>query len=224
MTSIIDNTLNKHSADTYTLRPAALEDAYEIWTVMDICFQALEHKEYFICDDLDYVKDILSGHGFGVVACDSEGNTVGNLLVKYPGLDEENLGYDVFVTVDKHNLFPAIPDFNNITLSPDSLNFSQSILHNIPLTSENLNRVLHMDSASVHPNHRGHGLESRMIDFTETLVDTSKYCYSFATVAPKNFASLKSFERNGYQVILTKEKYGGLIRHVMLKTLFHFGA
>ena len=46
--------------DNYTLRLATLEEAYEIWSVMDICYQTLEHKEYFICDDLDYVKDILS--------------------------------------------------------------------------------------------------------------------------------------------------------------------
>ena len=199
--------------DKYTLRIAALEDACEIWKIMDFCAKSMEHKEHFICDDLDYVKDILLGTGFGVVACDVNGEIVGNLLVKYQGLEEENLGYDVFVKAE--------------TLTHKILNSSvlpQDKKSAILLNEKNLNRVLHMDSASVHPNHRGHGLESRMIDFAETLVDPSKYCYSFATVAPKNFASLKSFERNGYQVILTKEKYGGLIRHVMLKTLFHFGA
>lgn len=169
--------------DSYFLRPATLEDAYEIWSVMDTCFQALDHKEYFICDDLDYVKDILSGHGFGVVACDMDENIVGNLLVKYPGLTEENLGYDV------------------------------------SLTPKNLNHVLHMDSASVLPKHRGHGLEHQMIAYAEKLVDTSRYCYSFATVAPENTASLKSLEKTGYQVMVTKEKYEGLVRCVMMKRL-----
>ena len=64
----------------YSLRPATLKDANAIWQIMDTCAQALEHKEYFICDDLDYVKDILSGHGFAVVACDTNGNIVGNLF------------------------------------------------------------------------------------------------------------------------------------------------
>ena len=45
----------------YKLRLATLDEAYVIWQIMDTCFQALEHKEYFICDDFDYVKDILSG-------------------------------------------------------------------------------------------------------------------------------------------------------------------
>lgn len=193
MTLTIDNTLKKDANGTgsYTLRPATINEAYEIWSIMDTCFQALEHKEYFICDDLDYVKDILSGHGFGVVACDADGNIVGNLLVKYPGVSEENLGYDVF-----------------------GINHSD-----ILLTSDNLNRVLHMDSASVLPEHRGHGLEQKMITFAENLVDTSKHCYSFATVAPKNFASLKNLERTGYQIMVIKEKYEGFVRCVMMKEL-----
>lgn len=168
---------------SYHLRPATLDDADEIHSIMDTCFQTLEHKEYFICDDLEYVKDILSGHGFGVVACDENGKIVGNLLVKYPGLDEENLGYDVF------------------------------------MNSYNLNRVLHMDSASVLPSHRGYGLECRMIAYAETLVDTSKYCYSFATVAPENTASLKSLEKNGYKIVTAREKYGGFNRYILMKLL-----
>ena len=188
-----------HNNTTYSLRLANLKDAYTIWQIMDTCSQAIEHKEHFICDDLNYVKDILSGQGFAVVACDADGIIVGNLLVKYPGLDEENLGYDVFVKDDA--LTDKIPNFN------------------IQLTSDNLNRVLHMDSATVLPIHRGHGLEARMIAYAESLVDTSKYHYSFATVAPENLASLKSLERNGYQVMVTKEKYGGFMRCVMMKML-----
>ena len=192
--------------DNYTLRLATLEEAYEIWSVMDICYQALEHKEYFICDDLDYVKDILSGHGLGVVACDERGKIVGNLLVKYPGLNEENLGYDVFRKAE---------DSSDDNSNSSSLYRECSIM----LSEDNLMRVLHMDSASVLPEHRGHGLEHRMIAFSETLVDASKYHYAFATVAPNNTASLKSLEKNGYQVMVTKEKYGELTRSILMKIL-----
>ena len=192
--------LNPDSKSSYYLRPATLEEAYGIWSVMDTCYQSLEHKEYFICDDLDYVTDILSGHGFGVVACNNDGKIVGNLLVKYPGLDEENLGYDVFVMNDK----------------PDNQSSKQAIA----LTPDNLERVLHMDTASVLPSHRGHGLEGKMIAFAETLVDTSKYRYSFATVAPENTASMKSLVKNGYQIMITKEKYNGLKRNILMKILY----
>jgi len=198
--------LNSTSNPLYYLRQAALEEAYEIWSVMDICYHALEHKEYFICDDLDYVKDILSGHGLGVVACDERGKIVGNLLVKYPGLSEENLGYDVFRKAE---------DSSDDNSNSSSLYRECSIM----LSEDNLMRVLHMDSASVLPEHRGHGLERRMIAFAETLVDTSKYHYAFATVAPENTASLKSLEKNGYQVMVTKEKYGEFVRSVMMKAL-----
>lgn len=222
--------------ETYILRPAALKDAHEIWTVMDTCSKTMEHKDYFICDDLNYVQDILSGHGFAVVACEKSGKIAGNLLVKYPGLTEENLGYDVFISYDKKT-FPASSfkeqvsykfcGFNNKSLIHNPTLISEkfcesdekSFTHNIALTSENLNRVVHMDSASVLPEHRGHGLEYKMIAFAETLIDISKYCYSFATVAPENIASLKSLEKNGYQVMATKEKYGGVMRCVMMKKL-----
>lgn len=215
MTSIKTNKKITKSNTDYTLRPAAIEDAHEIWTVMDTCFQALEHKEYFICDDLDYVKDILSGHGFGVVACDTDGKIVGNLLIKYPGLSEENLGYDVFMNSYKNNSLPSgSNDFLATSTRPKDYP-----RHAIPLTHANLNRVLHMDSASVLPSHRGHGLERSMIAYAETLVDISKYYYSFATVAPENTASLKSLEKNGYQVLVIKEKYDGVIRCVMMKKL-----
>lgn len=215
MTSIKTNKKITKSNTDYTLRPAAIEDAHEIWIVMDTCFQALEHKEYFICDDLDYVKDILSGHGFGVVTCDMNGKIVGNLLIKYPGLSEENLGYDVFMNSYKNNSLPSgSNDFLATSTRPKDYP-----RHAIPLTHANLNRVLHMDSASVLLEHRGHHLESRMIAYAETLVDTSKYHYAFATVAPENLASLKSLTKNGYRIMVTKEKYGSLMRCVMMKSL-----
>lgn len=203
----------------YILRPATLNDASEICSVMDTCYQALEHKEYFICDDLDYVKDILSGHGFGVVACNKEGKIIGNLLIKYPGLTEENLGYDVFVPYGKETSSAVSPLFKPSVLLTFSEADCRSSLSDIPLTSQNLNRVVHMDSASVLPKHRGHGLEHKMLSFAESLIDTSRYYYSFATAAPENMPSLKSLEKNGYQVMVTKEKYAGLIRYVMMKSL-----
>ena len=181
----------------YHLRLATPEDAYAICTIMDTCFQALEHKEYFICDDFDYVTQVLQGQGFGVVACHSTGQIVGNLLITYPGLKEDNLGYDVFPKKESPSASSTLP----------------------LLSEEHLNRVLHMDSCSVLPMHRGHGLEGKMIAFAETLINTSQHRYSFATVAPKNTASLKTLEKCGYRIMVTKEKYNGYIRHVMMKEL-----
>ena len=201
--------------ENYTLRRATLEDAYEIWTVMDTCSQTLLQKDHFICDDYDYVKELLSGGGFAIVACDSNHKIVGNLLVKYPGLTEENLGYDVFV---------PNPEFHTSKAQSSTLHYSDSIQPFykdccIPLSDETLFQVVHMDSASVLPHHRGHGLEGKMISLAESLIDTSLYSYAFATVAPQNHASLKTLEKQGYKIMVTKEKYGELLRHVMMKEL-----
>ena len=43
----------------YVLKVAVLENAYEIWTLMDYCSQHLKQKDHFICDSQDYVKDVL---------------------------------------------------------------------------------------------------------------------------------------------------------------------
>ncbi|MBR5579483.1 MAG: GNAT family N-acetyltransferase [Lachnospiraceae bacterium] len=81
--------------DQFSLRIATLQDAKEIWQVMDTCHKHLTNKSHFICDNQFYVTDVLTNSGFGVVACDLEGKIIGSLLIKYPGMEEENLGYDL---------------------------------------------------------------------------------------------------------------------------------
>lgn len=198
--NLFSQTYNHSSQSEYTLRIASYQDAEKIHEVMVQASRTLENKDYFICDDLKYVKKLLNQEGFGIVACDTSGNVVGNLLLKYPGLTDENLGYDIF------------PDyFSSLT--------QQEILPVHDFFQKELQKVVHMDSASVLPAHRGHHLESRMIAFAENLIDTGKYIYAFATVAPSNTASLKSLERNGYRTMITKEKYGGVMRCIMMKKL-----
>lgn len=40
------------------------------------------------------------------------------------------------------------------------------------------------------------------------------------TVHPENYYSRNNVIRQGYEVVLTKEKYGGYIRDILLKKLF----
>ena len=167
----------------YTLRSATAQDAKKIWQVMDTCKRQLEDQTYFICDNQYYVNDVISTSGFGVVACDTDGNIVGNLLVKYPGMEEENLGYDL--AFDSHQL----------------------------------SRVAHMDSCSVLPSARGNHLEARMMQFAEKLIEPTCYSILLATVAPENIPSMKTLTRLGYQVMVTKEKYQGVVRNIMMKQL-----
>ena len=169
--------------EQYYLRLASPQDAKEIWQVMDTCQKYLTNKSHFICDNQWYVNDVLSNSGFGVVTYDLEERIVGSLLVKYPGMEEENLGYDL------------------------SFDFSQ------------LSKVAHMDSCCVLPQARGNHLEIKMLTYAEKVIDTSKYSYLMATVAPENIPSMKSLTALGYQVVATKEKYEGYLRNIMLKKI-----
>lgn len=87
----------------------------------------------------------------------------------------------------------------------------------INLEEDKLSQVVHMESAVVLPEYRGKALQLKMLKYAEELIDKNKYKYFMATVSPENPASYKSFEKNGYKLILTKEKYNGLMRRIYLK-------
>ena len=79
--------------------------------------------------------------------------------------------------------------------------------------------VVHMESVVVLPEYRGHHLFLKMLLFAENYIDKNKYKYLMATVSPKNPASYLTFERAGYRLVITKEKYGGLLRNIYLKEI-----
>lgn len=87
----------------------------------------------------------------------------------------------------------------------------------IGLNESELNKVVHMESVAVLPKYRGKGLQLAMLRFAEELIDKTKYKYFIATVSPDNKWSYNSFEKNGYKLITTKEKYDGLMRRIYLK-------
>lgn len=87
----------------------------------------------------------------------------------------------------------------------------------IDLDEDKLKQGVHMDSAVVLPEYRGMALQSKMLKYAEEYIDKNKCKYFIATVSPENPASYKSLEKNGYQLMVTKEKYGGLMRRIYLK-------
>ena len=89
----------------------------------------------------------------------------------------------------------------------------------INLEKSELLRVAHMETAVVHPRYRGKALQKQMLNYAEKLINTDKYNILLATVSPKNIPSCKTFEGCGYKKVLTKEKYGGLKRHIYMKKL-----
>jgi len=89
----------------------------------------------------------------------------------------------------------------------------------IGLPEQELCRVVHMESAVVLPQYRGRHLQSQMLQYGEQLIDKSRYIYFMTTVSPDNPASYLTFERAGYRIAATKEKYGGYLRRIYCKRL-----
>ena len=79
--------------------------------------------------------------------------------------------------------------------------------------------VIHVESAVVAPLYRGNALQRRMLQIAEAMIDRVKYSYLMATVSPDNPASYKTLESLGYELIVTKEKYDGLMRRIYRKEL-----
>ena len=89
----------------------------------------------------------------------------------------------------------------------------------IGFPEEACQRVMHVESAVVASEYRGYALQGRMLQEAEPLIDRAKYSYLMATVSPENPASYKTLEKLGYELVLTKKKYGGLMRRLYIKDM-----
>ena len=89
----------------------------------------------------------------------------------------------------------------------------------IGLSADEMRGVCCLECAAVRPRDRGHGLERRMMLYAEETLRTMPVREILMTVSPYNPPSLRSAERAGYRILLTKEKYGGMLRHVLGKSI-----
>ncbi|MEY8355808.1 GNAT family N-acetyltransferase [Lachnospiraceae bacterium 54-53] len=86
-------------------------------------------------------------------------------------------------------------------------------------SEEELWKVAHMETAAILPGYRGNGLQYAMMQTAENELRERGYRYLMCTIHPENVHSRKNAVRQGYEVILTKEKYGGYLRDILLKKL-----
>ena len=89
----------------------------------------------------------------------------------------------------------------------------------IGLEEKELDKVVHMESVAVLQKYRGHGIQRELIKMAEAMLE-EQMVHLLATVSPNNRVSLKNFCNLGYEIKLTKEKYGDKIRHIMYKERF----
>lgn len=91
--------------------------------------------------------------------------------------------------------------------------------NDIGLPAEELAFVVHMDTAVVMPQYRGFQLQKRLMQYAETELAREGCRYLCCTAHPENVYSKNNILAQGYQIMTTKEKYGGFLRHVFMKKI-----
>lgn len=173
----------------FMIRRAEAGDLDAICSMMEEVKAGMEHPEWYLTDSREWVGRHLEEEGFILLAETPEGVPAAFFMVDFPA--------KCACQAD------GAPKEN---LGAD-LQFSEA----------DLKRVVHMDSAAVCPAFRGHRLQGRLLEAVERELVPYPECYYFCTVHPDNYASLSTMQCHGYVIVRTKEKYGGLPRHVLYK-------
>lgn len=79
--------------------------------------------------------------------------------------------------------------------------------------------VIYQEISNVDPDFRGNGLQQYLGRLLMERVDTKRFKYVCATVAPFNIASLKDKFSHGLKIVALNEKYGGMLRYTLMKEL-----
>ena len=101
-----------------------------------------------------------------------------------------------------------------VVVTPEG--WEHSLARKAGLSPDQLPLTMEMDMSCVAPQHRGHGLQQRMLAFAEELLPREAR-FLLCTVSPHNPASLASVRALGYRVAATREMYGGFLRHILIK-------
>ena len=91
--------------------------------------------------------------------------------------------------------------------------------YDIGLRDEELLRVVHMDTAAVHADYRGHGLQGKMVQLAEKELSGNGERILLSTVHPENRFSLSNMLGQGYEIQKRVGKYGS-DRFILSKNIF----
>ena len=90
--------------------------------------------------------------------------------------------------------------------------------YDLGFTREELMRVINMDSAAVHPDYRGQGLQKKLIQCAEQELCREGDHILLCTVHPDNAFSLNNVLKQGYTVQKKLAKYGS-VRYLLRKDI-----
>ena len=114
--------------------------------------------------------------------------------------------FDFWMNEERGILYLAVDEDENVGamffvilpgLHPDNLGYD------LNMEEEQLKLCAMMDTAAVLPEFRGHHLQYEML----------------CTVHPENVFSRSNVMKQGYEKLLTKEKYGGFLRDIWMKQI-----
>lgn len=90
----------------------------------------------------------------------------------------------------------------------------------LPLSQ--LSHVAHLEAGIARDDFRGFGIHQYMISHCLGILEQDgRTNYVCCTVSPFNLASLKPLLNAGMEIAMLKEKYGAMIRYILLKQLNH---
>lgn len=99
-------------------------------------------------------------------------------------------------------------------LTPGLADFNYG--YDLGLSEEELLRVIHMDTAAVHPDYRGLGLQRKLIATAEAEIAGRGANILLCTVHPENRFSLNNVLKQGYAIQKQLPKYGS-VRYILRK-------
>lgn len=91
--------------------------------------------------------------------------------------------------------------------------------YDLNLNGDELQCVVHMDTAAVHPDYRGQSLQRRLLCMAEEELAGFGKRILLSTVHPENRYSLNNMLRQGYEIQKRIEKYGSE-RYILRKDIF----
>lgn len=97
----------------------------------------------------------------------------------------------------------------------DSYNYG----YDLGFTDVQLREVIHMDTAAVHWDYRGLGLQGKLVQMAEATLCGQGRKILLSTVHPENVYSLNNMLKQGYQIQKRVKKYGSE-RYILRKDIF----